>query len=207
MRIIDDITNFIFVEDIPQKTDIIFIAGGTYPEPAEKAAELITAGFSNLVLPSGKHSKKTGFFPGSATKSEIYNGNYNTEWEFFYNVLKLNGVNPNNILIEDHSECTYENALESKKVTDSKKLKIKKAILCCQVFHARRCLMYYQLAFPETEFLICPAETQGINKCNWFHTSKGVDLVMGELMRCGKQFNSLLCLRKISPQLHQHHLG
>lgn len=29
--IISDITNFIFVEDNPQKTDIIFLPGGSFP--------------------------------------------------------------------------------------------------------------------------------------------------------------------------------
>ena len=82
---------------------------------------------------------------------------------------------------------TYENAFKSREVTDKYNLTINKAIICCQAFHARRCLMYYQWAFPHTEFLLCPVETKGINKNNWFTTDYGIERVMGELMRCGSQ--------------------
>ena len=62
MRIIDDISDFIFVNDKPVKSDVIIIAGGSYPEPAETAAALYNSGFSDLVLAGGKYSKKTNFF-------------------------------------------------------------------------------------------------------------------------------------------------
>ena len=39
-RIIQDISDFIFVENKPEKADIIFVAGGSFPEPAEIAADL-----------------------------------------------------------------------------------------------------------------------------------------------------------------------
>jgi len=39
MRIITDITNYIFIEDAPEKADIIFIPSGSNPETAERAAE------------------------------------------------------------------------------------------------------------------------------------------------------------------------
>ncbi len=39
-KIIADITNFIFVEDKPQKVDAIFLPGGSHPEQPEYAAEL-----------------------------------------------------------------------------------------------------------------------------------------------------------------------
>ena len=34
------IEDFIFVEDLPEKADIIFVPGNGYPQMAEKAAEL-----------------------------------------------------------------------------------------------------------------------------------------------------------------------
>ena len=191
MRIINDISNFIFVEDKPQKVDIIFIPGGSFPEIAEEAARLWHEGYSNIILPSGKYSVKRGYFPGPLSKVNKYIEKYNTEWEFLKAVLVQNGVDAKAVLREDKSQYTYENALLSKEVTDMYNLDIKKAIICCKSFHARRCLMYYQIAYPQTEFIVCPSNVKGINKENWFNTEDGIDKVMGELMRCGSQFKDI----------------
>jgi uncharacterized SAM-binding protein YcdF (DUF218 family) len=191
MRIINDISNFIFVEDKPQKGDIIFIPGGSHPEIAEEAARLWHKGYSNIILPSGKYSVKRGYFPGPLSKVDKYSEKYNTEWEFLKAVLVQNGVDEKAVLREDKSQYTYQNALLSKEVTDIYNLDIKKAIICCKSFHARRCLMYYQIAYPQTEFIVCPSNVKGITKENWFKTEDGIDKVMGELMRCGSQFKDI----------------
>lgn len=39
MRTVTDITNFIFLENDPEKVDIIFIPGGSYAELAERVVE------------------------------------------------------------------------------------------------------------------------------------------------------------------------
>lgn len=188
MKFIDDITGFIFIEDEPQNVDIIFIPGGSYPEVAEKAAIFWRDGYSRVILPSGKYSIKLGYFPGQKSKAEIYTKHYDTEWEFLKDVLVRNGVDEDYILKEDEATNTYENAIYSKKITDSHRLNIKKAMICCKSFHARRCLMYYQLLFPQTQFIICPSDIEGINKTNWYKTDDGIDKVLGELARCGYQF-------------------
>lgn len=191
MRIIDDISKFIFVEDKPQNADIIFIPGGSYPEIAEEAARLWHEGYSNIILPSGKYSVKRGYFPGPLSKVDKYNEKYNTEWEFLKAVLVKNQVDDKAVLREDEAQYTYENALLSKRVTDNHNLEIKKAIICCKSFHARRCLMHYQIAYPKTEFIICPSQVKGITKDNWFTSEEGIDNVMGELSRCGSQFKDV----------------
>jgi uncharacterized SAM-binding protein YcdF (DUF218 family) len=192
MRIINDISNFIFVEDKPQKADIIFIPGGSYPEIAEEAARLWHEGYSNIILPSGKYSVKRGYFPGPLSKVDKYNEKYNTEWDFLKTVLVQNGVDERAVLREDESEYTYQNALLSKEVTEKHNMDIEKAIICCKSFHARRCLMYYQIAYPQTEFIVCPSNVKGVAKESWFNTEDGIDKVMGELMRCGSQFKDIL---------------
>jgi uncharacterized SAM-binding protein YcdF (DUF218 family) len=192
LRIFEDITRFIFLKDKPQKADIIFIPGGSYAEIAEEAAKLWNEGYSGIILPSGKYSVKRGYFPGPLSKADKYDGNYNTEWEFLRDVLIQNGVSEEAILREDKAEYTYVNAILSKEITDKLGLNIKKAIICCKSFHARRCLMYYQLVYPKTEFIICPSDVQGINRDNWFESEVGIERVMGELMRCGGQFKDIL---------------
>jgi uncharacterized SAM-binding protein YcdF (DUF218 family) len=192
MRSIDDITKFIFLKDRPQKADIIFIPGGSYAEIAEEAARLWHLEYSGVILPSGKYSVKRRYFPGPLSKADKFSAKYNTEWEFLKDVLVQNGVSEEAVLREDKAEYTYENAILSKEITDKLGLDIKRAIICCKSFHARRCLMYYQFVYPQTEFIICPSDVQGIHRDNWFKSEVGVERVMGELMRCGSQFKDIL---------------
>ena len=55
-RFIEQISEFIFVEDEPEKADIIFIPGNGYSQMAEKAAALYGENYASFVLPSGKYS-------------------------------------------------------------------------------------------------------------------------------------------------------
>ena len=55
---------FIFVENEPEKADIIFVPGNGYPHMAERAAELYRNGYAPYVLPSGRYSVVTGKFSG-----------------------------------------------------------------------------------------------------------------------------------------------
>jgi uncharacterized SAM-binding protein YcdF (DUF218 family) len=187
-RMVDDITEFIFVADAPQAADIIFLPGGSFPEPAEHAARLYRRGLAPYVLPSGGVSVKTGAFDGVKSKQDRYNQLYGTDCAFYTDVLLQNGVAENAILREDKSGFTKENALFSRKLCDKKKLRIRKGLIVCKSFHARRCLMLYQLAFPEAELICCPVDVANIRRDNWHTFEYGIDRVFGELARCGNQF-------------------
>ena len=189
---LEDTENFIFVESKPEQADIIFVPGNGYPQMAEQAARLYKEGMAAWVLPSGRYSVINQKFSGVLAKGDIYNGTYETEWEFLRDVLIKNGVPKERILREDMATFTYENAIYSRQVTDQAGLNIKKAILCCKNYHSRRALMYYQLLYPETRFYVVPSETDGINKQNWRKTEEGIDAVTGEITRIIKQFSLLL---------------
>ncbi len=70
MRIINDITDFIFVSDEPCKVDLIVVVGGSYPQVPEKAAELYRKGFAPYVLTTGRYSCKLGRFRGAGDKTD-----------------------------------------------------------------------------------------------------------------------------------------
>ena len=184
---IKDISEFIFVSDPPENADIIFIPGGSYPELPEHAARLWREGFAPLVLPTGKYSVKHGRFYGVQTKTDLYRGAYRTEFGFMRDVLLKNGVPDSAILREDRAEYTQQNAVFSRAVTDAAGLAVHRAIIVCKAFHARRCLIYWQLAYPDTAFRVCPVSPDGVTRENWFRTEKGLDRVLGELARCGDQ--------------------
>ena len=187
-RIITDITNFIFIEDKPQKVDAIFLPGGSHPEQPEYAAELYRKGYAKWLVPSGGISVKRDKWPGVRSKADIYNGDYQFDCDFFTDVFIKNGVPSDVIVGEDKSGHTRDNAFLSRMVVYEKGIEIKTAIIVCKAFHARRCLMLYQMAFPDTKFYVCPVVCMGITKDNWYKSEQGIDRVLGELARCGNQF-------------------
>ena len=63
-KFLKQITDFIFIDQEPQKADIIFIPGNGFPNPSERAAELYREGFAKKLLPSGHYSVVLGHFAG-----------------------------------------------------------------------------------------------------------------------------------------------
>ena len=189
---LDQITEFVFAEHKLEQADIIFIPGSGHPQLAEEAARLYHQGWAPWILPSGRYSITTGKFSGVLDKQECYQGSYETEWDFLSQVLQEKGVPGTAILKEDRATYTYENAIYSRQVTDSMGLEIKKAILCSKPYHARRCLLYYQLLYPDTRFMVYPIKDSKIQRDNWFLTEEGTRLVFGELERMGTQFHEIM---------------
>lgn len=187
-RIITDIANFIFVSDEPEKVDAIFLPGGSHPEQPEYAAELYHQGYAKWLIPSGGISVKRDKWPGVHLKADIYNGDYQSDCEFFTDVLLKNGVLASAIIGEDKSGHTRDNAFLSRKAVDERGVDIKTALIVCKAFHARRCFMLYQMAFPNVDIKVCPVHCYNITKNNWYKSEKGIDRVLGELARCGNQF-------------------
>ncbi len=188
MEIITDISNFIFVSDEPEKVDAIFLPGGSHPELPEYAAELYRREYAKWIIASGGVSVKRDKWPGVRSKADIYNGDYQSDCEFFTDVLIKNGVPSDAIIGEDQSGHTRDNAFLSRKAVDEKGIEIKTALIVCKAFHARRCLMLYQMAFPAVAIKVCPIHCFNITKDNWYESEQGIDRVLGELARCGGQF-------------------
>ena len=187
-RIITDITNFIFVSDEPEKVDAIFLPGGSHPEQPEYATKLYHQGYAKWLIPSGGISVKHDKWPGVRSKADIYDGDYRSDCEFFTDVLLKNGVPASAIIGEDKSGHTRDNAFLSRKAVDKSGVDIKTALIVCKAFHARRCLMLYQMAFPNVDIKVCPVHCYNITKDNWYKSETGIDRVLGELARCGNQF-------------------
>ncbi len=182
------VTEFIFVEDAPERADVILIPGSRKTEHAIRAAELFCAGYAPYVLPSGRYSTVNGCFGEIPERYRAeYPEPYETEWDFLRAVLMKNGVPEAAILREDQATYTWENALRSREVLASAGVKADTAILCCHAFHARRALLYYQAAMPQTRFIVCPTATPGYTREDWYLTPKGRDRVLGEVARLGSQ--------------------
>lgn len=123
-RIITDISNYIFVADEPEKVDAIFLPGGSHPEQPEYAAELYHQGYAKWLIPSGGISVKADKWQGVRSKADIYNGDYQSDCEFFTDVLIKSDVPINAIIGEYKAGHTRDNAFFSRKMVDEKGIEI-----------------------------------------------------------------------------------
>ena len=180
-RIITDISNYIFVSDAPEKVDVIFLPGGSHPEQPEYAAKLYRKGYAKWLLPSGGVSVKREQWPGVRSKADRYNGNYQSDCEFFTDVLMKNGVPANAVIRENKSGHTRDNAFLSRKIVDEKGIKLKTALIVCKAFHARRCLMLYQMAFPDVEIKVCPIHCYNITRIIGIKANKVLTVCLANL--------------------------
>lgn len=180
---LEELTNFIFLEDEPQNADVIFVPGSEETALAKKAAELYLEGYAPLLVPSGKYAKWTGHTLDPA---------FETESDQFADLMRKAGVPKEAILKERQATYTYENAIYTKQLLEERKINVKRAILCCQAYHARRCKLYYQILFPDTELLVCPVETKGITRSNWYRRKESIEIVLGEIEKCGSQFHQIV---------------
>lgn len=182
-KFLEEMTNFIFLEDQPEKSDVIFLPGSEEGALAKTAAKLYLDGYAPLIVPSGKYAKWTGH---SIVDS------FETESDYFGEILKKEGVPLEAILKEREATYTYENAIYTRKLLEEREIHVRRAILCCQAYHARRSKLYYQVLFPEAEILVCPTVTKGIRRSNWFQKRESIEVVLGEIERCGSQFHEIV---------------
>lgn len=195
-RAVRAITDFVFLCDAPQKSDIILIPGTSQSAVTEQAAALYRAGYAAHVLPSGQYSSALGHFATNRIDNPRYAGSYNTDFAYCQRILIDNGVPAGAILCEDRATNTLENALFSAQVIKRAGIQVRRAILCCQAFHARRAFLSYACYFTGVELLVVPTVTQGISANTWFKSDEGYCKVMGEVAKCGAYFKNhkeLLC--------------
>ena len=182
-KFLEEMTNFIFLEDVPQKADVIFLPGSEEGALAKTAAKLYLDGYAPIIVPSGKYAKWTGH-----SKVE----QFETESDHFAYLMMEEGVPEEAILKEREATYTYQNAINTRKLLDERGIEVKRALLCCQAYHARRSKLYYQILFPDTEILVVPTITKGITRDNWFKCREKSDIVLGEIERCGSQFHEIV---------------
>lgn len=191
-RFIKAVNQFLFVQDAPEPADVFFLPGSAEAEHALHAAALYRAGYAPYVLPSGRFAKPLGHLAEiPEALHRAYPGAYDTEWALMQRILVANGVPEAAILREDQATYTWENAQFSRRVTDALGLSIRTALLCCKPCHARRALLYYQAAFPDTRMLVCPASEPGFMAEDWFLTEAGRRRILGEVQRLGGQIGDV----------------
>ncbi len=190
-RAIEDMTRYIFMEDQPQASDIIFIPGTAKSGTTERAAELYRLGYAPYVMPSGRFSYALGRFAAEKMDNPRYFGEYETEFEYMKHILMENGVPESAILREDRATNTVQNGQFSAEAAAARGLTVKRAIISCKAFHARRAFLSYACFLPEAEWLMVPTKSPGMGRDDWYQSEKGYRLVLQEIEKCGAYFQSM----------------
>lgn len=178
---VQKITDFIFVSDEPCKVDAIFVVGGSLPRAAEVAADLYKNGYSSRIFIGGKYSIKRDSFPLPE---------YETEYDFYKDILLKNGVSEADIYGEARSTYTKQNAEFARQEVDECNIDVKSAIIICKSFHAKRCLLFWQMYFPDTDFKVVTFDGFDVSKENWHTNDYGKKRVLGELKRIKEQVSA-----------------
>ncbi|HEY9060097.1 MAG TPA: YdcF family protein [Pseudobacteroides sp.] len=174
------ISDFIFAESKIYPSDIILVPGSDCMELAVRAAKLYASCMAPVILISGGANP---LLP-----------EYTSESEFLKNIAVSEGVQPEDIIMEDRARNTFENAVLSWNIIRQKGLNPLRCIMVCKAYHSRRALLTYQTRFPAgIEFFVSTVEDwKKINRQNWFQTDIGIETVMGEIVKIGEYFKGEL---------------
>lgn len=181
------ITEFVFAETpLAPAADVILVPGARRQYQMHKAAELYHQGYAPLIVPSGG--------------SNPHLPPHETEWQHLYQTGVDRGVPAGAILCEDRATNTFENARFSREVLDECGIEVRRAILVCKAFHARRALLTYATEFPpDVEFMVCPTlDHRQICRDTWHTNTRHTEIVMGEVAKIGAYFGRhipTLCAR------------
>jgi hypothetical protein len=175
-NLMDCISDFIFVDDFINSSDVILIPGGSHPQLAEKAATLYKEGRAHYILASGHANPNIP--------------NYSSEAEYLKSIAVDLGVPSEKFLCENKASHTFENAEFSFQMLNNMNIKADKIILVCKAYHSRRTLFTYKYHFPaNTEFLVSSVvDKHGLCKNNWFTKPEYISKVMSEVEKIGKYF-------------------
>ncbi len=201
-RSMDDIGNFIFVSDEPCPSDLIIVPGTLYNAwpLCRRAGELYFSRMAPRILVTGRFSQQFSTFReeidvifGLHPAAEEVTGPVRaadsvTEADFLKHILVHMGVAEEDILTEDKSVNTFDNAYNAAALLREKGIPHDTILLCPKPFHARRALMTFQHAFPGGHIRVCPADIPLLDKTNWTSTRGGYIHVLNELEKCAAYF-------------------
>lgn len=144
---------------------IVAISGGDTAARANEAIQLYKNGWSSVIIFSGAAADKTGPSNAQVMKQQAIDA----------------GVEPNDIIVEENSETTVQNASETTSIFA--KRNIKSAILVTSAYHERRALLEFNRRALGVEVRAHPVAHDKQWSKVWWLTPTGWALAIPELVR------------------------
>ena len=161
MIVFINLGNYLVVNEAPVQSDIIVVLSGDDGARTERAVSLWEQGFSDKLL-----------FSGCADSTAV-----------MAQQALAAGVPEDSIIVEDKSDSTYENAVNSKAVL--LEYGYESAIVVTSNYHMRRSMLVFNKAFKATEISLvyCSAPEEGFTSKRWWTDRYSINLVCSEYIR------------------------
>jgi uncharacterized SAM-binding protein YcdF (DUF218 family) len=155
--ILSDIGNFLIVNEVPQKADVIIVLNGSY-DRVPYAAMLYQSGYAEKVLLSGDNGYMT------------------------QQALSL-GIPKSALILEDQSKTTFGNAQYSLNII--KQQGYNSAIVVTDQYHTRRASIIFAHFFKGILLTICPVPYNPAITQIWWKNSNSREFVISEYLKFG----------------------
>jgi len=153
--ILPDMWNFLYVNEAPQKADVIIVLSGDTGR-LEYGVELFKEGYAGHIIFSG----------GAASSMRR-------------DAISM-GIADDRILLDRRSNSTFENAKNSMGIMQANQLKT--AIVVTSGYHTKRSDIIFTHFLPESDVTIC-AVPDGANANNWWKDSHTSTAVISEYLK------------------------
>lgn len=144
---------------------IVAVSGGDTSARADEAIKLYKNGWGNVLIFSGAAADKSGPSNARVMAGQAIDA----------------GIDPSSILIEETSETTLENALETSNIFKDKN--ITSAIIVTSAYHERRALLEFRRKAPSVELRGHPVSEDKQWGPLWWLTPTGWALAMPETVQ------------------------
>jgi uncharacterized SAM-binding protein YcdF (DUF218 family) len=171
--ILKSIGNFLVVNDIPKKSDVIFVLSGSAFDRGTKAAELFSNKFADKIICTGGNKDGTMLALGK----EMY------ECEITKSAVELYTTDSIAIDTLKRGTSTYE---ESKYILQyCLTHQIKSCIIVTSSFHTRRVSWVFNKTFKSkgVDLIFVAADSQTFNSQNWWQSEQGLIQLNNEYIK------------------------
>lgn len=160
------IENFLIVNEEPKPADVIIVLGGGTSERVAEGVRLYQSGYADKIL-------LTGGFRYSPTSE--------TEAEIMKRQILHSGVPEDDILLEEKSLTTEQNAKYSLEIMRAKEFK--SAIVVTTPYHTRRSSMLFHRFFKGIELTICASPDGSYGSGKWWRNNYRTKTIVSEYLK------------------------
>ena len=158
-------------EEIPEKTDLIFVFGAKTPLRVEKAVELYNKGVSDKIVFSGRgpNYRETGI----------------SEAEKYRRIAVGSGVTEDSIVIEESSITIPDNVRSTLNLLDYNGVDFSSIVLVNSPYAQRRGYSHFKKYLPDSVkvYRVNCSTGENYQKDDWYKNPEGVKVVVSEFFK------------------------
>lgn len=165
------IWDYMLMNQILEKSDLIFVLGSNDLRVADRAAEIYNQGLAPFVVCSGGNGKDSDFIE--------------TEAKLFSELMIEKGVPRDRIFLEPNSSNTGENVLFTKKLLADKGIKVNKVIAIQKPYMERRTFATLRKQWPEVELSLASPllSFEEYHNSDLVFKDRFINVMVGDLLR------------------------